>query len=475
MKYSWLIGINLLFALGTYAQDNNYWTQQFGSRTALLSGAVVGGSDDNTMVYYNPGALGFQDNASISVNATAYHIENIRIFNALGQEADFKSNKFASIPLMVGGMLKTKKDRWKIGYAIMTPGDFNFKGIARVDGAYDIAEETESPGKEEVVGESGITTKLSEVILGVGIGRALNERWAVGITQLFTMRSQTYQRNLTTHIFLNDGNETQVSGILSQNVDYYNLRYALKLGLNYRAPSWSWGLTLTSPSLRLMGNGTVASDITAYHVKLNGTDRTDGVASDRQDKLKTKYKSPFTVATGVNFIMGRSTLGLVVQYYTGIGIYDVMQATPSAFVRPAEMYENLGSDKFLRVKSAALPVFNVALGYEYKLNEKIALLGSIRNDMSYYDHDLYEARGIKTTISNWDIYHFVAGTTINHERSSIDVGLLVSAGKNDAYQQEGYLGNLTENDLLQGSITVTKANYFSVGLLIGYTFNFKKF
>lgn len=474
MKFYLLI-VLILLSLVVKAQDTQYWTQQFGSRTALLSGAVVGGSDDNTMVYYNPGALGFLDNVSISVNANAYRIENIRIFNALGQEADFKSNKFASIPLLAGGMLKTKTDKWKIGYAFMAPVDFSFKGIARIDGTFDIADDAESPGKEDVIGESGVTSKLSEVILGLGVGHALNERWAVGLTHLFTVRSQTYHRNLSVHMFLNNADETLASGILSQNVEYYNIRYAAKVGLNYRTPTWSWGLTFTTPSVRLMGNGTIAADITAYHLKLNGTDRMDGLASDRQDKLKTKFKSPFSVATGINYTMGRSIVGLTIQYFTSIGIYDVMQASPAAFVRPPELYENLGSDEFLRVKSAARPVFNVALGYEYDLNEKFSLLGSVRNDMSYYNNALSEERGIKTSISSWDIYHFMAGVTINHERSSMDIGLMLSAGKNDAYQQGGSLNNPTEENLLQGSTTITKANYISFGLLLGYTFNFKKF
>ncbi len=483
MKHIGPMMISLLMTSGisafnANAQDTQYWTQQFGSRTALLSGAVVGGSDDNTMVYYNPGALGFLDNSSLSVNANAYRIENIRIFNAIGQQADFKSNKFASIPLLAGGMLRIKNEKrspWKIGYAFMAPVDFSFKGIARVDNAFDIVDEAESPGKEDVIGESGVTSKLSEVVLGLGFGRALNEHWAVGITHLFTVRSQTYQRSLSTHMYLNDAAATFASGILLQNVDYYNIRYAAKLGVNYRTAGWSWGLTITTPSLRLMGNGTIAADITAYQLKLNGTDRMDGLASDRQDKLKTKFKSPFSVATGINYNLGRSTLGLAIQYYGSISIYDIMQASPAAFVRPPELYENLGSNEFLRLKAAARPVFNVALGYEYNLNEKISFLASIRNDMSYHDNDLGKERGIKTTISSWDIYHFVAGVTINRERSSLDIGILLSTGKNDTYQQNGYLGNLTENNVLQGSTTITEANYISFGLLLGYTFNFKKF
>ncbi len=472
--YYWLI-IILLIAPKAYAQDTQYWTQQFGSRSALMSGAVVGGSDDNTMVYYNPGALGFMEDASISINANVYRIENIRIFNALGQEADFKSSQIASVPLLAGGMLKTKKDKWKIGYAIISPVNFSFKGTARVDGEYELIDDNESPGMEALVGESSITSKLSDVMLGIGVGRALNDHWSVGLTHLFSVRSQVYQRNFSAHMFLNDDTQTQVGASRVQNVDYFNVRYMAKLGVAYRRGGWSFGFTLTTPSVRILGNGTVAADVSVHNYKINGTDRDDGVASDRQEKLKSTYKSPLTVAGGINYAWGRSILGVTLQYYGNIENYDILRAEPAAFVRPPELYPNLGSDEFLRVRSAARPVLNIALGYEYLLNENVSLITSLRNDMTYYKDPTINGRGIDTIISSWDIYHFVTGATISRERSSLSIGLLLSMGTNNEYEQDGNLGNIPEGNILDGSTTITQANYFSVGVLLGYTFNFKKF
>ena len=92
-----------------FAQDTHYWTNQFGTRSAFLSGAVLGESKDNTMVYYNPGALGFVEESSVSINANAYRTENINIENALGQQGDIKSKQLASVPLLAGGMINLKK------------------------------------------------------------------------------------------------------------------------------------------------------------------------------------------------------------------------------------------------------------------------------------------------------------------------------------------------------------------------------
>jgi hypothetical protein len=51
------------------AQDTHYWTHQFGTRSALMGGAVVGGTRDNSMIFYNPAAVSFIDSSSLSINA----------------------------------------------------------------------------------------------------------------------------------------------------------------------------------------------------------------------------------------------------------------------------------------------------------------------------------------------------------------------------------------------------------------------
>ena len=238
-----------LLSTGLYSQDSHYWTQQFGTRSALLGGAVLGGANDNTMIYYNPAALGFLENSSVSINANAYRIENIRVENALGQRGDFESAQLGSVPLLAGGMIRTKSQKWKIGYAFVSPVDFNFKGIARFDGNFDLVDEPESAGLEEVVAETGVTSKTSELIFAIGIGHQLDEHWSVGLSNLFTVRSHNYQRNFSTYVFLNDENRTLVGGNLAQNAEYYNVRFAAKLGVVYHRGNWKTGLTVTAPSL----------------------------------------------------------------------------------------------------------------------------------------------------------------------------------------------------------------------------------
>lgn len=466
-----------LFAMLTipvHGQDSHYWTQQFGTRSALLSGAVLGGAKDNTMIYYNPGALGFLDESSISINANAYRVENIKVENALGNESDYKSAQIGAVPLLAGGMIRTGSEKWKVGYGFIAPVDFNFKAIARVDGNYDLVDDSESVGLEETVAEAAITNRTSEFVVAIGLGHKLNENWSVGISNLFTVRSLSYQRSLSTYVFLNDSENSLIGGNILQNADYFNVRYAAKLGVVYQKNSWNMGLTLTTPSLNLFGSGTVASNIAVRNLKLIDDNRISGVATARQSELKSKFKSPFSVALGVNHTFGRSHLGVATQYYAGIDIYGIMEPAPGSFVRPIDLAPQLQSDEFLRIQSGAEAVFNVAIGYEYMVSESLSILGGFRTDMSYFDESLNNGAGIKPTISAWDIYHFTGGVTFNKNNSSLSLGLLLSSGVNDSYEQSGSF-DPDDPDLVKGSTTITKATYSNIGILLGYTFYFRKF
>ncbi|WP_194768815.1 hypothetical protein [Tamlana sp. I1] len=470
-----LFGLIFSLCIQLAAQDTHYWTHDFGNRTALLSGAILGETSDNTMVYYNPGALGFLTENSISVNATAYNTENIKIYNAAGQKATLKSNQLGSVPLFAGGMINLKNSKWKLGYGFMTPIDFNFKGIARVDGDFDIIDNTESPGDEELVGETSLTTKASDILFALGAGRIINDHLSFGFTNLFYVRSSNYQRNYSSYVFLNDANNTLVASKLTQHVQYYNIRYALKLGLTYKKDKLNLGLTLTTPSLNIGGNGTVASDIVATNVKINSGDRISGIATDRQSELKTTYKSPFSIAGGINYDFTRSSLGIAAQYFAGIDEYTIMNPVADTYVRPDNLAPNITSDTFLSTPVSATSVFNVAIGYEYELNSKYSILASMRNNMSSFDPSVKENKGIVTHLSSWNIVHFVSGVIINRENSSLSLGLLYALASTQNYHQNGNLSNPDEINILEGATNITDAKYNSLGFLLGYTYHFKKF
>jgi hypothetical protein len=245
-----------------------------------------------------------------------------------------------------------------------------------------------------------------------------------------------------------------------------------KLGLNYRTTRFSAGLTVNTPSINIMGTGSIAADVLGSNIMYDGK-RTALLANDRQEDLKTRYKSPLAVAAGVNYIGRKSAIGLAVQYFTAIDEYNVMKAEPAAFVRPGSLYPDLGSDKFLMLKTSAKPVFNIAVGYEYAAKPELIISGSFRTNQSFHDEDLEKSVAIKSEVSSWDIYHYTLGSTFIAGRSKLTLGVLYSHGVDKNSQQDGILDNPEEVNLLRGQTIITKAAYNSIGLLLGYTFGLK--
>lgn len=455
------------------AQDTHYSTNQYGARSALMGGAVIGNVKDNTAVIYNPGGLGFIDSSTISINGNAYQIEKIRIYNALGNQKDFKNSQLNAIPLFLGGMFTKGKTKIKIGYSITSAVNFNFKSTARIDSYLPIVDDSESPGLEEFIGQASINSKLTELVYALGAGCRLNEKWSVGITNMMMLRSLDYGKSSYARFFLNQPDYPLVSSTFSKNADYFHARYAAKLGINYRSKKLSAGVTYTTPSIKLLGEGSIAADVIGTNIYYKGS-RTDLLVNDRQEKLSATYKSPFAITAGINLNIKRSSVGLTVQYYGSVGIYDVLKANPSAFFRPASIYGDLGSEQFLRLKEAAKSVFNIGVGYEYWINPDLILTASFRTDQSYFDDRLNEITAIKSDITAWDIYHFTFGGTFTRGKSKLSLGVLYNTGANAYTEQTGSYKTVQESNFLQGTNVITKARYQSIGFLLGYTLMFKQ-
>ena len=473
-KY-FLLFLSFSIGLSIHAQDTHHWGNQFGTRAALLGGAVLTDTIDNAGVFYNPGNLGYMDTTSLSINANLYGLENVNIENALGQRADFKGIQFNTVPLLISGSIQTKSD-WNVSYGLLTPVSFNFNGVARIEGEYNLAPEDISPGKEDLVSESGISTKLQETTVALGIGKKLNPNLGFGISLLNTLRTVNYSYRFSAKALTNSEDYFLISRTQNEFINYFALRTALKLGLNYQKSTYGFGVTVTTPGLDWLGNGTVAEDLTLSNLIVPGLDKPlTAFASDRQEKLKTTYKSPFEIAFGAHKAFNSSVISLNVTHFGGFDRYRIIQAESGTLVRPDNIENAIDSEDFLNVETSMKPVTNFSIGYENQLKESITLLSSFRTDFSYFDKESLKSRQLATEITQWDIFHVSLGAEIKKSRSSLTLGLIYSFGSTQDYLQRGSFNNVEADQLLEGALVVTKAGYSNLGLLVGYAFNFKKF
>jgi len=451
------------------AQDSHYATYQFGTRSAMMGGAVIGSARENASIFYNPGSLGFVDSNSITLSANMYQVERIRIADAEGKQDQISTSLIGVVPLMVSGMLGQSRKRIKIGYGVITPVNFNMKANSKLVGQFPVVNDAESPGNEIYIGETQTSSQLAEIQGIIGVGYKMSTHWAFGISGFAIGRNQDFRKRISNRYFVNNGQNSLSSFAQERNASYFHLRMAFKLGLGYRSKRFAAGFTILPPSLGIASSGSIQSEIFGTHILYNGI-RQDFLFNEQQDKLRVKYKSPLSLTAGINWTVRRTTYGLSAEYYAPQAIYTVMEIGQDRSNKLGLFPKIEKNQVFLSQKTGRKQVLNLAFAYEYVITRHVILVASIRSNMSYYHNGLDHFEGIKTEISTWNLYHIRSGLILKQGHSQLTVGFLYGFGSDQNRPQTDEFPRLDEARFLESNTGFSKASYGSLGFLLGYSF-----
>ncbi len=471
----------LLFVFLTglvHAQDAQYWTNAFGPKSALLSGAVVGGVKDFSASYYNAAGLALSDSTSgVSITSNAYNLENITLKNAAGKGKDLKSNNMQIIPLIITGKLKFKKNsRFSIGYFLVERQKSSFKSSARNTGFYNLVDNSISPGDEEYVAQYNSTVDLHEIAAGVSVAYKINEHYAVGLSNYGMYRTQKFITNYVARLAPTSDTAFFTSSYAElEDLEYKNIRTTIKLAFLVDYKNFKTGLTVTLPSINVWGSAVVGYDIAYSNVYLSGLNPPISLfADDRQELKKTVYKDPLSVAWGTEFKIGqKATLYLTAEWFAAVNTYTLVQPKSASFTKPSSA-NLINSADYLRVQQGRKSIINYAIGYEQKISKKINLLLGGRTN--YYSLVLNKDDAIKLNMSYADLYHASLGLSYRRDKSVLYAGLLGGFGTKSGLKQ---IVNLNEPSIdsgypMQGDLTDTrKDEYHSVSFMLGYVFFIK--
>jgi hypothetical protein len=463
-----LVGILFMLHVFCYCQDNNYWNMQFGAKSALLGGAVVGEFADNGAMYYNPGSLQFKDSSNINVSANLYKVERMRIKNALGDGINTTSYNFDVTPQLVSGTKKLGK-HVTIGVVLLTHNDVDISFQQSYSASKSIYPQ-DSVFKRNYIGDFDYRNRLNEQWLGFCMAFQLNPKLAIGFTHFFNYRFQRFSQHISASAISTD---TVSSPGFTTQYDYMrDIRYDVisalaKFGLMYRPnPKLSMGLTATMSSGNLFGRGKTYTKIYSSNLAYNQYD--SYTVFDRQRGLNAQYQTPFSLALGIKASLGRLNIHASGEYFAPLEQYDIINPTDSLNINKSGVEYN--SSDLLGVTYSAQQILNGALGLEYSLSKNFRLLGSFRTDFNTQKNKITSQDNSSIVTSYIDLYHATLGCSVQKNKKSYIVGVSYSFGELMSQKQFADFDYPTDaSNLLGQSFKKAKYYYKSLGLIFGIT------
>ena len=389
-----------------WAQDAHYWAQQYGTRSKLLGGLVVGEVEDLGATFYNPGQIALTENPAFLLSAKVYQYQRISLENNASELPGLEDSDVGTAPSLVAGSFNIKKwPNHRFAYSLMTRQLAQYDSQIRVSLENDLIPSI--PGEELLVGDVGNAQNLKEEWWGLTWSYAINPQLGIGITNFLVTTSQSTVSRVSLEALAASG--ATASALRLDQFKYNATSLLWKLGLAWDLSPVSLGLSVTTPRIQLGGKGNRLIESFNAGGSIDGDEGFQDllVFNDQRD-LKSTTKSPLSIGVGAAYTFVKGKLFFSAEWFDKVDPYEVL--SPQTF-----QGQSNGITYELPVVQEARSVFNYGLGLLYHLSERFSLYTSFTTDFSYLPQ---ENEGIGTfseityaTNANWNLYHVAGGAS----------------------------------------------------------------
>lgn len=454
-----------LLAAALQAQDTNYWTQQYGTRSTLLGGAVVGSVTDLGSTFYNPGRLAFKTELGFLISAKIYQLETVTVKDGLGKGIDLPYSSFGTAPSLVAGSFNLPFFKnHHFAYSFLTRQRSEAHFVLRESATKDVI--ASAPGDELFGGEITSSQNIKDEWLGLTWAHDLGAKAGVGLTNYVSIRSHSSSYRIMLEA-LKQNNESAVLLRLNE-FDYKTYGLLWKAGLAFDFSPITAGLTITTPRLNITGSGsTLFNDLQA------GVDRDgDGVNDDLveanlQTDLEAVYKSPWAIGAGVGVQIKRSRLHFSAEWYDQVDKFAVLD--PADYVG-----QSTGDTQRRKIIQELNDVLNFGMGVELYLSEKFSGYGSFATDFSALGPEVSGLResGEETNaaISSWDLYHLAGGAVFKVARAELAMGVAYAHGSQDLPRADSIPDS--DDEVIIDDEQIAKVNFSRWRFIFGFAISF---
>lgn len=446
-----LVLIIMLAAGAARAQDANYWSNQYGTRAEMLGGLVVGSAGDLSASYYNPGWLALRLDTSLLVTTQALEYTTLNIEDPVGTGEDAAYTQFRPSPRFLGGRLRGGSDGWTMTWSYLEKTRFRYDATAR----YINASPAPAPdGTLWFSGEVFRQTETHDYYYGASFSRRLGQRTAIGFTPYVAYRSQN-QRIQAAVQAMGAGGQFADIYVVDQ-FDYWHARGLAKIGLACDTRPVSFGLSVTTPSLAIMGSGEVYRTLqsSGFDIDDDGLPDTYLAATEQKD-LDARWKSALSVAAGAGVRFGRTGLYATAEWFNAVPEYEVITTAPYRSQSDGEIL-TIERDVVLR------SLINFGFGVDHRFSEQFALYAAFRSDYS----SQASPPASDVLMTTWDLWHATVGSSFQFLGIELTSGLEYSFGDGTTISWGDYSGDGSDGILAVGR--TAEVHYDRLKLLFGF-------
>lgn len=443
-KNIYLLILTTLVSFELFPQEDNYWNLQYGTRSTLLGGTVIGSVSDLSATYYNPGAIALFPDTKFIISAQAYQYDIYNIKDGGGENRDLNyssispSAGFAAFNIDFGFL---KDDKIIVSVLTRILGEIEFKN--RIIDSVDVIQS--SPGKEDFAGGIDYYRKFNEIWAGITYSAKINKIIGIGCTGYVAVKSYQNQNYVLLQALKSDGDIASFTRI--NNYTYNNWRTLLKGGIGINLNPLTMGISITTPSLNLFGSGSVSTNLF-----VSGLD-TNQFSSNYQDDVNSEYKTSWAAGFGAAYRLDKYKFHFSAEWYDGVKEFYVLDSEPYQSQSSGEVLTN---DLTHQTKS----IINYGLGVDYFAADSLIFSVSFISDYSAKSDNIKldqpQALGL-------NLFHISAGSTFKVWKSLLTLGLVYTYGS----QSIGENINLKvgDNSILSSE---AKLQYQQIKVLVGF-------
>lgn len=389
------VGLCLVVAV-LEGQSYHYNSLQYGLRSTLLGGAVVAGSEDLSMVYYNPAALNYAKDKGFDLALIIPSFSRYSFGNYFSDNQKVNSNGFdlnsslVTFKTGVGDQFDIvlsylQKDVWD--------NDISFNETRMLDNAkIDESFQYEYEGDEKW--------------FGFGTSYLFSPQISLGFSQFMNVFKSSYRYTIgNTRTDRESGDQLD---FFSEDVDIrYSSAFALitKFGLSINTNQNRFGLVITTPNyLGALQNASYEKT----SIEIANNESNQSIVADYS--LDYSRKSPWEISAGYAKIFSDSTeIWLSAAYNSAIQEYELFTVDSQS--------------SSITASAGAKDVFNFGLGFSAKINKKIQFLSSFRTNFFAYENQAVESGQERLHMFDASRLQIASGVKVSQQNASFVVGL----------------------------------------------------